>query len=179
MKAKVTGCRGITPGELAWLRGGEGRYRPPAVAKLRDAHHTMARLFACGFGTGQVAAMVGYSFNRVSMIHTDPAFAQLVAEYRKSPGLEEATWGPIEALAMNYTQIAIKGSRHVLDHFEQAEEAGELVPFRQALSAVADAADRIGLGKRATVTHNIDFAARLDAAIKRSERAKVIEGEAA
>src|ERR1700735_5036318 len=56
---------------------------------LRDNHHRIARAVASGIPNGEVAALCGISYNRVSSLKQDPAFNELVAHYR---GLITAEW---------------------------------------------------------------------------------------
>ena len=67
-----------------------------------------------------------------------------------------------------------KAERQISDRLDEADETGESLPIRDLVAVSRDAADRLGLGKKSTVTNlNVDFAAKLEAAIGRS--AKIIE----
>lgn len=60
-----------------------GRIAPPIVQRLRDRHHAIARLLASGRTVTQTALACGVTPQRVSDLErTDPAFQQLVADYR-------------------------------------------------------------------------------------------------
>ena len=52
------------------------------IAKLRDQHHIMARLFVSGLTNAEVAAETGYSIARVSVLRNSPAMMELVERYR-------------------------------------------------------------------------------------------------
>ena len=56
--------------------------RPSVIKRLRDHHHLLARLVAEGRRTTDIAAEVGMSVSRVSILKGDPAFQQLVEMYR-------------------------------------------------------------------------------------------------
>lgn len=54
----------------------------PSIAKLRHAHHMLARALAGGMNQNEAAFATGYSPSRVSILQHDPAFAELVEYYR-------------------------------------------------------------------------------------------------
>ena len=172
----IVGVRELAKAELAQL--GEGkRPKVPAVQRFRDSHHMLARLLACGLRYRQVSVISGYSEGRVQTLATDPAFQELVALYRKDKELEEATLGPLEALAAVTTSNTLKAARHLSDALDNADAEGETLPVRMALGIFSEGADRIGFGKRSTqVNVNVDFAAQLEKAIRRSGKGN---GEAA
>lgn len=57
--------------------------RPPAVGKLRDSHHAVARLTAQGLRPAEISLQTGYSTSRLSVLFDDPTFMELVAFYRE------------------------------------------------------------------------------------------------
>lgn len=159
-----------------YLTQNEKLKRRPAVMRLRDSHHMMARLCALGLRPNQVALVSGYGPVRVSQLMNDPAFMELVAQYRKDKHVTDGIGlGPLDNMREIAIQNALKSVRHIADHIDEADANGELLPVREALAIFADAADRVGLGKKQTsINVNIDFASQLDRAIKRS--GKTIEG---
>src|SRR4051812_3928748 len=59
--------------------------RTPAASpgvKLKDRHHSVARLLAAGHKPWEVCAMTGYSASHMSILQGDPAFEELLAHYR-------------------------------------------------------------------------------------------------
>lgn len=149
------------------------RSRDP-VKKLREVHHLIARLLACGLRENEVALRVGIHYQTISHLKHSPAFVELVAHYRDS---EDAKF---EAQRDQYydliTRNGVQAERLLSDKLADAEESGELPSFRELIAISRDAADRVGLGKRSTsVNLNVDFAAQLDRAIARSD--KVSRGE--
>ena len=58
------------------------RVQTPTIKKLRDTHHTLARLMAEGKKGVEICALTGYSQSRLSILKNDPAFAELVEFYR-------------------------------------------------------------------------------------------------
>lgn len=175
-KLEILGVRELTRDDLACIRG---KRDVPAVQRLRDTHHRLARLIASGLRPAQAAAECGFSVARVYVLHADPSFQDLVAAYRKD--VNTAYVNSEEERYKMATDVNLKALRHISEHFEKADEEGELVPIGRALAVFADTSDRVGLSKKTVNTNiNIDFAARLEKAIQRStkviEHQPVIEG---
>lgn len=168
-KLEVRAVRGLKRKELAQLDQA-GRGRLPTVQTLKDSHHMMARLLAAGLNQKEVAARTGYSVARVHTLTTDPSFQELVTHYRGVVDHEFAS--NVEAFIELATGNMLKSERMIADRLDQAADGD--IAIRDLLAISRDAADRLGYGKRTTnVNFNFDFAARLDAAIKRSG---VVEG---
>lgn len=146
--------------------------------RFREPHHLVARLLATGMDQMEVARTVGYSVTRISQLEADPAFKQLLAVYR------ERITAKIEEKLDEFLNLAthnmVRAERTIADHFDQAEEEGELIPLKTALLIRADSADRFGYGKRQmNLNVNVDFAANLEKARQRSARVLGKEGGSA
>jgi hypothetical protein len=139
-----------------------------SVARLRASHHNIARLIAWGLDHKRVAAMTGYSPQRVGQLAEAPAMKELIASYKEK--VEDKQEEAIDAYMLLKAQNMIAAERHISDHFEELDEAGELMPVKVALAVSADAADRLGYSKRSQVTHNHEFASALEKAIARSRK---------
>lgn len=160
----TTGARELTPEELA--------DRPPATVpqlkRLRDSHHTLARLIAAGLTTEQASLQTGYSYNRIALLRNDPSFANLVAFYRASR--DEARLD----LEARYLLIANDYAQHI---HEQVLDAPEEVPLAQALEVFKAMADRGGMSptaKSISKNINLNIGDRLDAARRRTT---IVDGE--
>ena len=150
------------------------RSKGKSLATIRESHHRMARLFAAGLGIKEVAAKTGYSENRTSQLHVDPAFQQLIAQYREM--VTEAFVLQADAYFELATANMVAAERHINDHIAELDEAGELLPIKTALAVSRDAADRFGYGKKQTnLNVNVDFAAKLEKARRRSDRPRIVE----
>jgi hypothetical protein len=166
------GRRPIRPGigavrelTLAELQGAK-RGRTAPIQRFRDSHHRMARLFASGLRVGEVAELTGYSVSRVSLYHTSPAFQELIAEKRKIEDVVHRD--QITAYNALILSNGLKAERKLADKLDDDDE-GEELSVRELVSIARDAADRVGLSKRAiNFNVNTDFAAMLDRAIERS-----------
>lgn len=139
----------------------------PVVARFRDSHHMVARLMATGLRSDLVAEQTGYSRTRVLTLAGDPAFRELVAHYRElvTKDFAEATRDFVALATVNM----MKAERMLSDKLDAADEMDETLSTRELVSIVSDRADRVGYGKKQTnVNVNVDFAAKLEAAIARS-----------
>jgi hypothetical protein len=161
----------MTRDDLAALRAPA---KKPTVKKLRDSHHQLARLAASGLTNLDIAARSGRSLASIVILKQDPAMIELIEHYR---GLLTESWR--ESADAYYDLIysnQLKAERQIADKLDEADERGELLPTRELIAIARDAADRTGYGKRSTnVNVNVDFAAKLEAAMARSQ--KVIDHE--
>ena len=57
--------------------------RPSTIQKIRDHHHKIAWMVAKGMRTNEIAAEIGYTVSRVSILKGDPAFKALVEAKRE------------------------------------------------------------------------------------------------
>jgi hypothetical protein len=162
--------RSLKREELGVLR--EKRPAVPAVARFRDPHHRLARFFAMGLRTDEIALRCGYSHARVLRFSSDPAFQELVAHYRSlvDDTFKENVDDYLELVKSNM----LKAERQIAEKLDKADELDETLPTRELVTIARDAADRVGYSKHTVqVNLNADFAAVLDRAVKRS--GKVID----
>lgn len=142
--------------------------RPGAtIQNLRDSHHRIARAVASGLSNAEVSAATGYSITRINVLRQDPAFKELVAHKRSMIDVEwaEAADPVVELLKSN----ALKAQAMISDKLDDAMEKGEFLPTRDLLGIGELGLDRTGYGKvNKNVNVNVDFAASLEAARKRS-----------
>ena len=141
--------------------------------RLKESHHTVARLVATGIELSQVAALTGYSYNRVHQLTQAPAMVALIAHYRAR--IDETFVASVDAYYDLATRNMIAAERHIADHISDLDTEGELLTLKDAIAISRDAADRFGYGKKQTnLNVNADFAALLEKAIQRS--GKQIDG---
>lgn len=161
----ILGVRELVREDLSLLR--EKRAALPAVARFRDPHHRLARLFAMGLRKKDVVLRSGFSLARIQTIYADPAFQELVASYRNT--VDEAFKEEADEFFEQATSNMRMAERQLAEKLEEAEENNELLPTKDLIAIVADRADRFGYGKHQTnLNVNVDFAAQLEKAIKRS-----------
>lgn len=171
---EVSDIREVTRADLAHLTV---KREPTQIQTLRDNHHRIARAVASGLGNADVAAACGISVNRVSTLKSDPAFADLVAHYRAMVATE---WAQEDTVIAMLRTNAAKAQAMLSDKLDEAAEKGEYLPTRDLLGIAELGLDRSGYGKvNKNVNVNVDFAANLEAARKRSREARTtIDGEA-
>lgn len=168
---KLIALRPLVREELSRLeeaRNPEGTGQMSGVMKLRDSHHMVARLAAAGKKGAEIAALTGYSYNRISILLGSPAMQDLVAKYRLE--IDARFFGNMDAFIELATRNMIAAERMVADRLDEADDPeAEAIPIRTLLAISRDGADRLGYGKKQTnVNVNVDFAAQLERAIKRS-----------
>jgi len=145
------------------------KMKRPVILRLRDTHHMMARLFAAGLRPGQVAARMGYSLSRVSVLQGAPQFQDLVAAYREE--VDGRYREAVTDLLSEYTEITVRNgvmaARLTHDTLEEAEPGDIALKDLTAISA--HTADRYGFGKQRTnVNVNVGIADALDRCVERS-----------
>ena len=168
----IKSVRSMTRDDLEFLRQKSDRR---VIVKLRESHHIVARLLASGLSVGEVAAEVGYTVTRIAVLKNSPAVQDLIARYRDE---DTAEWR--KSRDQYYESVHAAGRkawRQINDQLDDADDENPL-PLKVLLSVADSSADRVGYHKKSTKENiNIDFAARLDAAIARSRSVKVIEHE--
>ncbi len=167
---EVSGLRVLKRDDLAVLT----IPRPTTtIANLRDTHHRIARAVAGGLSNGDIAATCGISYNRVSILKSDPAFMELVAHYR---AILTAEWAEAADPVTDYLrQNALKAQAMLSDKLDHATEQGEFLPTRDLLGIAELGLDRTGYGKvNKNVNINVDFAAKLEEAKRRSDAAREV-----
>lgn len=173
-KVDITAVRDLTRDDLAILAKPRAKLR--AADRFKDSHHRIARLFATGLRHADVCVKTGYSEGRISTLHADPSFQELIASYRKQ--VDAAFVASVDDYFEIATSNMLKAERMLSDKLDEADEAGETLPTKDLLAISRDAADRFGYGKKQTnVNVNIDFAARLERARTRAAT-KTIESSA-
>lgn len=162
----IKSVRPMVRADIESLRLPSARVR---ITKLRDAHHVMARLIVSGLTTSEIAAETGYTQTRVSILRNSPAMIELCARYRAD---DHDEWRKSRDATYEYMhRVRVKSLRII----EEALDEEEVSPVF-ALKAFDSVADRTNYHRKSTKENiNIDFAARLEAAISRST--KVIEHE--
>ena len=155
----------------------EPRFVAASPQKLRESHHMIARLAAAGLRPFEIEARTSYSRARIVTLLQSPAMDELVALYRNK--VDERFVDGVEVFAKLATRNMLAAERHIADHIAELDEQNELLPVRTALAIRSDTADRFGFGKHTTATNiNVDFAAKLEAAIERSGKTRVINSVA-
>lgn len=145
------------------------------IQKYRDSHHAVAKMVAIGATPSFIRQHTGYSTRRLSLLAADPTFQELVRFY--SQRVEEKFEENLDTYLDLGMANMIRAEAQIAEHLDKSEEeGGELLPVA-ALDRISQGrADRFGYSKHNIVEHKHDFAAMLDKAVERSNKAKVIEG---
>lgn len=165
----IKAIRPMEKSDIETLRQPSAR---PRLQNIRDLHHTIARLIVSGLTLTEIAAEVGYTVSRVSVIKGSPAMEELISRYRGQ--VDEAWRRRWDADQEAMTSVRRKSLRIIEDALDDHEE--NPVPLAIALKAYDSTADRSGFHRKTAKENiNINFAASLEEAISRSR--KVIEGD--
>jgi len=70
----------LTEADLAALTLDRGT-KPPALIRLSQRHHSLARNLASGMSASEAAIICGYDISRVSILQNDPTFKELLTFY--------------------------------------------------------------------------------------------------
>ena len=128
----------------------------PSIKRLRDSHHTLARLLARGLGEAECSHITGYALSRISSLKRDAMFADLIQAYRADA---RDVQRDIEAM---YLGIANDYAQHIHERLDHEE-----VPIGTALDVFKAFADRGGfapVSRSVNKNLNLNIGARLDAA---------------
>lgn len=157
--------RDLTPDDIASLSIERG-VKPPALQRLRDSHHALARSLAIGMRPGEASIITGYSLSRISILQADPAFQELLAFYRQD---ESKTTADFIEIAHSFKMDVLVELR---DRFETDPDSFTNGTLREILK---DLADRTGHGpssKSTSINVNVSVAARLAAGRARADGAR-------
>lgn len=173
---KVLAVRPIVQADLTSLRSHHGAIDPIKV--IRDRHHHIAWLLALGKSQNEICAEVGMSVSRLSVLNRDPTFMELVS--RRRAEIAEIRRDHTENFVASATKTMLDAEKLIQRRLDEAlaDPDSESTPALRDLNRIAaDRMDRFGFGKHSTSENrniNVNFAAKLEAAIERSR--KTIEG---
>lgn len=144
-----------------------------AVNQYRESHHAVARLVAIGATHEHIRRITGLTFKRISTLHNDPAFKELVTIYREDV---EKKWNKnVDAYMDLGMGNMIRTEAMISDQLDKADEEDKDLPLLTLNRLSQDRADRFGYPKTSQVEHKHDFAALMDRAIERSGKAKEVK----
>ena len=135
-QVSVIGGAELTEEELLVLSSTRG-IAAPEIKRVRQTHHTLARLLALGMADGEAAAAVGLSPSRVSILKSDPTFQSLLAVYHQN---QDAIVLDIMKKVQEVGSLALEEVR------DRLLEEPEKVTNSQLLEIATAALDRLGHG---------------------------------
>lgn len=131
----------------------------PALKRLRDSHHALARVLALGAKPAEASIITGYSASRISILQADPSFQELVSHYR---GNSATAVADLQERMLTLSLDALEELR------DRLNDNPELISNAMLLEVLKTGADRTGYGPKSTqVNVNVNLAARMGAARQR------------
>jgi hypothetical protein len=131
--------------------------KSPALKRLTESHHLVARMMAEGEANSNISVVTGYSASRLSILRGDPAFQELIAHYREK----------VEKIRDEFfidTQGRLAALRNdAIEAMHEKVLEGEL-PARDLKEYAEFASDRSGFGPQSKSTNlnmNVSFAEQL------------------
>lgn len=165
----ATVIRELDRADIALL-GEEKGVQAPALKRLTQRHHALARNLAAGLPDGEAALIVGYDISRVSILKADPQFQELLRFYMAEV---DRTYADLhERLA----GLSVDATDEIQRRLEDDPES---ITTGQLLEIVKTTADRTGFGPSSkneqTLNVNVNLATRLEAARKRVAERRTID----
>lgn len=162
--------RHLTEDDLVLLNDERG-VKAPALKRLGERHHALARCLASGMTEGNAAITCGYDASRVSVLKADPAFRELLEFYRED--VHSKYLDMHQVLAGLSVDAAMELRARLEDDMEAEEKK---IPVGQLIELTKLGADRTGFGPQSSQLNvNVDMAGRLQAARERVASRKLIE----
>lgn len=166
----ITFCvtREIDSSDLDLMHTEKGS-KAPALKRLGDRHHALARCLSSGMKEGDAAIACGYVLSRVSILKEDPAFKELLEFYREDV---DKQYRDMHARLAGISADAADELHERLEAEMQAEEKNFSVG--QLLEVIKLGADRTGHGPQSNqnVNVNVNLANRLEQARRRVNERK-------
>lgn len=156
----ATVVRELDPADLALL-GEEKGSEAPAIKRISERHHALARNLASGMEPGEAGVVCGYSASRVSILQADPAFKELLHYYRTQVEHQ------YRDLHQRLSGLALDAAEELTNRLEDDPEAFSI---GQLMEVTKMGADRTGHGPQSSQTNlnvNVDLAGRLKEARQR------------
>lgn len=160
----ATVIRDLRPADFILLT--ENRSTQPAELKrVTERHHAIARLLASGMKSGEVAATLGITLNRISILKNSPAFAELLALYVDTKDLEFAE------VASRMAGVSKDALNLIQDRLEDDPDTFTHKELREVATAFADRTGHGPTAKSVAVSINATMGDRLEAARNRAKAA--------
>jgi hypothetical protein len=141
------------------------------IKALRHTHHRLAQMLAVGVDETVAAKLCNYSISRVSILKSDPAFAELLAHYSEEVHEE---WADFVATAANLSMDFLQELQHRLDEKPEQFSVGAL---NEVLKTLADRTGHAPVTKTQNVNVNLNLGDKLRMARERANAA-YIDGQA-
>ncbi len=141
------------------------------IKALRHTHHRLAQMLAVGVDEMVAAKLCNYSISRVSILKSDPSFAELLAHYSAEVHDEWADFvGTAANLSMDFLQELQK-------RLDENPEQFSVNALNEALKTLADRTGHAPVAKSINVNVNTGLGDKLRAARERASRAYLADGD--
>jgi len=171
---RVIGVRPLTREDMLLLQD----KRPPQnrPKAMRETHHRLARMVAAGMRVDEILHLTGFSYTRYHTLKQDPAFTELVTQYRGK--VDEAWERSLDEVYETETSNLRRMVHMVADHLDEAEETNVKIPLKELFIGIGDRADRFGYSKKiVNRNENLDFAKMMEQVARASGRSNVIDAK--
>lgn len=111
--------------------------KAPALTKITDRHHALAKLLAVGNSPAECSAILGYNSSRISILQADPAFQELLSLYREKVD---------ETFVSTLDHMAGLQNDALLELRDRIETQPEKFSNKDLLAVVTDMKDRLPEG---------------------------------
>src|SRR5258708_7350678 len=151
--------------------------RPPQnrPKAMRETHHRLARMVAAGFRTEEILRLTGFSYTRLHTLKHDPAFCELVTQYRGK--VDEAYVRGVDEFWETSTSNMARADRKIEDRLDEDDE-GDKISLKDLMALTSDRADRFGYSKKiVNRNENLDFAKMMEQVARASGRSNVIDAK--
>jgi hypothetical protein len=139
--------RQLAPEDLAMLE--LEPVRQPALKRMRDSHHALARVMATGMTNVEASAITGFDSTYISILKDDPSFNELLAFYAEHEAAQQAD------LRERMVVMALDVGQELRDRVLHTPEN---IEFNDLRNLFKDLADRTGHGPSQTVNANLNIA---------------------
>lgn len=120
------------------------------IQDIRRSHHELAKYVAQGLKNVVIAELTGYSPARISVLKSDPQFAELVEHYST---IEDEIH--LASRADYHTRLADLGFDSIEVLHQRLLDSPEVFAVKELLQVVEATSDRIGHGKTSTQNLNV------------------------
>jgi hypothetical protein len=146
------------------------------VTRLRDQHLAIAKAFAAGYSTDEVAKCFGYTACYIRDLRRSALMDEAIAQYSEDPDIKMFRLEPMQEMYQLAMQGTMLGLQQIVQHFQDANEEGKAVALKDALATVAALAGRGGLPEtNQSINHNVNYGNQLNDAIRRMRGGKLID----
>lgn len=158
--------RALCAGDMLMLSAAPLGSKAPGIKAIRSSHHQLARLMATGMKNVEVSACTGFSQSRISILKSDPTFAELLLHYEAT---EDSRHAEIQDTLKHISLDAMAIVR------ERLHEDPEAMPTSTLLKITEMGLDRSGHGPQSNVAvaHAIITPEDADAIKASSNRSKI------